>query len=181
MRLRDVIPARPARISFDEYVPFSVEFAPTVLSADESFYWRRTDGRHLLEVKLAAADGALVECTLVLVSPESVTSIGSVMPLAMAGDERQGHPLFDLAPWLEGIGHRETGVDPAARRIDDHAPFNLAIASDGAALVLGAGRPSVVLVDVDVRFWFDSRGELSGIALTNVDPVSIAMLRAFGR
>jgi hypothetical protein len=140
-----------------------MEFGSPIASADESLYWRATGSDYLFEVKLEARTGTLAEMSVVLVPPERVRSVPSLASVGMGTRREDGHPVFDVGPWTRRMEGRAL-VSPSMRRIDEDAPFTVALGADGVVLMMSGVSPVKHVVDGQVAFAFDAADAFCGVA-----------------
>jgi hypothetical protein len=153
----------PFTLQADEYLPLKVDFPPPLTSVDDIYYWRSRSSRHLLEVGLAAATGAINTITLVLVPPAWKLHAPSIQGLCEAASRKQGLPVFHLDPWKEKGGLKKTGGDQAIRIHEENVSFKLHIAADGVALLFDNCSPSCLVINNGLRFCFNAANEWCGL------------------
>jgi len=127
-------------------------------------YWRATGPNHLLEVKLEARTGALVEVGVVLVPPVRVRAGGSLQSFEAGGNCTVGHPSFVTDAWIVRTRGSEL-VDPSRRRIDEDVPFDLVVCGDGLIVSFTRSGPGQTVTEGDASFSFDDRQELSALSV----------------
>jgi hypothetical protein len=153
-------------VKLDPYYPLRIEFDPPAISIEEVYYWRSTNCNYLLETKLHANNGSLAEICLVLMPDEKISLLRSISNIINVEVIKIGFPRFQLDQWLERIGGKEIGIDPALRRYDENRPFQLFIANDGIALVFDGFVPSYTIENNQrMYFLFNTLDELCGLAV----------------
>jgi hypothetical protein len=148
----------------DAYVPFDVELSPGTAS-DEVFYWRSTNAKYLLEIKIVASTGMIGAVSLVLVPREWVRIVDTVKQADHALTSDDGVPIVDVSPWKSKIRTCESGVDWAPLLIDEECPFIFNIGQDGIAILFDLGVGVSRLKNGDVNFLFTQDRTLCGITL----------------
>ena len=178
LRLDTIAEQRPFSIEVGDYSPLQIEIEPRVLSIDESYYWRSTNGNYLFEIKVHASNGAVAEAAVVLVPKDRIVRTVSIQELCDVGVENKGVPLFQTAPWRDRLGHKETGIDPALRRYDERLPFQLLVADDGVAVLFDGCSPHSAVRNGDISFLFNSSNQLCGVKIED-RKIGQAAVRAY--
>ncbi len=177
LRLSGIGPRCAFARRLDAYVPLDIDLTQCVSPEDELFYWRSTDSKHLLEIKIAAKTGILGGVSVVLV-PQEWIRVDNLLRRDLDAEVREGVPIFDLSPWRSRIGDRESW-DSALGRIDESVPFLFLIGTDRITVQFGEAQPALVIRNGDLEFIFTQQGEVCGVALAGVLPAEIHLLRKY--
>src|SRR5262249_58728525 len=121
LKLNDVGPRCKVTRRVDVYVPIDVEAMDRPRSEDELFYWRSTNRKHLLEIRMAADSGLLVGIAMVLV-PQEWMQIDRVVQPEISVETREGMPIVDVTPWSTKSGGR-LNRGGSSGRIDEDISF----------------------------------------------------------
>lgn len=162
----------------EEYVPLRIEFQPTITLIDEVYYWRSTNSKYLLELKINATTGAVAELGLILVPNNWVLLEKSIKNLCSVSIKDQGLPVFNLTPWKNKLTSKEIGIEIKQRYIDESYEFKFIIADDGVAIIFDKFTPQYRLVNDGLSFCFTSKNEFCGIVLENLDGSEIEVLKS---
>src|SRR5258706_7736057 len=103
LKMDSIADERPVSVEVDESVPLHIEVQPPVVSIDEAFLWRSTNGNYLLEIEIRAATGAAADVGLRLVPKERVARVRSIRDLLRLETGKRGLPLFQTATWTAKI------------------------------------------------------------------------------
>lgn len=164
----------------DEYVPLRIEIGSGSWSADEVFYWRSTNKYYLMEVKLHSESGRILGIDVLLLPAKNVRTISSIKEAsARYRNQGEGVPLFELAPWTDKIGNKETPLTLSSRRIDEAVEFELLVAKDGVGVVFPGCVASSKLTHEDVSFIFDGENSLCGVLVEGVSKQEYDWLLGF--
>jgi hypothetical protein len=179
LKVDSIADERPVSVKVDEYVPLHIEVQPPVVSIDEAFLWRSTNGNYLLEIELRAATGAVADVGLRLVPKERVARVRSIRDLLHLETGKRGLPLFQTAIWTAKIGKKEIGIDPAQRRYDESVPFKFFVAADGLAILFDSFSAHYKVSNGEVDFIFSSNDELCGVSV-NDEKLGTAAVKYYG-
>ncbi|RYZ64255.1 MAG: hypothetical protein EOP09_16240 [Proteobacteria bacterium] len=153
-------------VSFDEHVPFTLEFSPM---AGEACYWRAICGADTMFEVGVTREGRPKSMTMVGINRELVTVSNELAPPSSVRSSF-GCPIFDANYWAND----KTSFD--SNFVDENVALRFLISRYSMRLFIGESRVAVGL-DMDrCRFLFDDKNDLCGLEIGRLSLSEIDML-----
>jgi len=177
LKLNTVVTEQDFIRHIEEYVPLRIEFQPAISSIEEIYYWRNTNNKYLVEIKIDARNGGMAEFSLILVPSNWVLLEPSIKNVCSVPVKNKGLPTFDLSPWTEKLNSKEIGIDPGQRYIDENSKFRFIVADDGVAIMFENQIPHYKIINKKISFCFNKSDELCGVILEDLDVREFELLK----